>query len=495
MEHKFIISIDQSTQGTKALLFDGCGKLLAREDLAHRQLVNAQGWVSHDLREIADNTVRAVWLLLEKNRISSAQIVAVGISNQRETTAMWDSISGEPLADAVVWQCGRAGSIARDIAKQGFDSIIKEKTGIPLSAYFPAAKMAWLLRQGEGLAERAGRGEICLGTIDSWLIWQLSQEHAFKTDYSNASRTQLMNLKTLAWDEELAGIFGIPMECLAQICDSDAVYGHTTMNGLFENPVPICGVLGDSHAALFGQGCLQPGMSKATYGTGSSLMMNIGGQPIASSHGVVTSLAWKRKGKVDYVLEGNLNYTGAVITWLKEDVGLISFAGETESLAAAANPADRTYLVPAFTGLGAPYWDESAAASISGMTRVTGKAEIVRAALDCIAYQITDLVLAMEQDTGIPMKELRVDGGPTRNRYLMQFQSDISAKLLKIPQAEELSGIGAAYMAGISAGLYSEDELFSNWEGSIFAPSMDKNVRRQKLDGWKKAVAGVLDHT
>lgn len=495
MEHKFIISIDQSTQGTKALLFDGRGKLLAREDLAHRQLVNAQGWVSHDLREIADNTVRAVSLLLGKNRISSAQIGAVGISNQRETTAMWDRISGEPLADAVVWQCGRAGSIARDIAKQGFDSIIKEKTGIPLSAYFPAAKMAWLLRQGEGLAERAGRGEICLGTIDSWLIWQLTQEHAFKTDYSNASRTQLMNLKTLAWDEELAGIFGIPMECLAQICDSDAVYGHTTMGGLFEKPVPVCGVLGDSHAALFGQGCLQPGMSKATYGTGSSLMMNIGGQPIDSSHGVVTSLAWKRKGRVDYVLEGNLNYTGAVITWLKENVGLIGSAGETESLAAAANPADRTYLVPAFTGLGAPYWDESASASISGMTRITGKAEIVRAALDCIAYQITDLILAMEQDTGIPMKELRVDGGATRNRYLMQFQSDISGKLLKIPQAEELSGIGAAYMAGISAGLYSEDELFSNWEGSIFTPSMDVSVRRQKLDGWEKAVAGVLNHT
>ena len=494
VEHKFIISIDQSTQGTKALLFDGCGKMLAREDLPHRQLVNAQGWVSHDLQEIADNTIRAAGLLLKKNAILPSQVAAVGISNQRETTAMWDRRSGKPLDSAVVWQCGRAGNIARDIAKQGFAGIIKEKTGIPLSAYFPAAKMAWLLKQEEGLIGRAQRGEICLGTIDSWLIWQLTQEHAFKTDYSNASRTQLMNLETLAWDEELAGIFGIPMECLAQICDSDAVYGHTAMGGLFETPVPVCGVLGDSHAALFGQGCLQPGMSKATYGTGSSLMMNIGSRPIASRHGVVTSLAWKRKGRVDYVLEGNLNYTGAVITWLKENVGLIGSAGETEALAEAANPADVTYLVPAFTGLGAPYWDESAAACLSGMTRVTGKAEIVRAALDCIAYQITDLIQAMEQDTGIPMKELRVDGGPTRNRYLMQFQSDISDKILKIPQAEELSGIGAAYMAGISAGLYREEDLFSLWEGSIFTPSMDEAVRRQKRDGWKKAVAGVLNH-
>ena len=491
MKQKFIISIDQSTQGTKALLFDGCGKLLAREDQAHRQLVNAQGWVSHDLREIADNTVRAVGLLMEKNGVSPAQIVAVGISNQRETTAMWDRGSGDPLADAVVWQCGRAGSIVRDIAKRGFDSIIKEKTGIPLSAYFPAAKMAWLLGQEEGLTERAGRGEICLGTIDSWLIWQLTQEHAFKTDYSNASRTQLMNLKTLAWDEELAGIFGIPMECLAQICDSDAVYGHTTMNGLFEKPVPICGVLGDSHAALFGQGCLQPGMSKATYGTGSSLMMNIGGQPIPSSHGVVTSLAWKRKGRVDYVLEGNLNYTGAVITWLKKDVGLIGSAGETESLATAANPADRTYLVPAFTGLGAPYWDESAAASLSGMTRVTGKAEIVRAALDCIAYQITDLVLAMEQDTGIPMRELRVDGGPARNRYLMQFQSNIADAGVLVPDSEELSAIGPAYAAGLQLGVWDES-IFGKLNRVSYKPDMDAKKREQKYAGWKKAVASVI---
>ena len=345
MKQEYIISIDQSTQGTKALLFDCEGKLLFREDLPHKQLVNEQGWVSHDLWEIRDNTIRAAKLLMEKASVSPGLIAAVGISNQRETTAMWDRKTGEPLEHAVVWQCGRAAGIVRDIAKKGFGSIIREKTGIPLSAYFPAAKMAWLLQKNAEIRERAESGEICLGTIDSWLLWQLTQEHVFKTDYSNASRTQLMNLQTLGWDEELAEIFGIPMECLPQICDSDSVFGYTLMGGLFEKPVPICAVLGDSHAALFGQGCLLPGMSKATYGTGSSLMMNIGEKPTASSHGVVTSLAWKRRGRVEYVLEGNLNYTGAVITWLKEDMKLIQTAGETEELALSANPADETYLV------------------------------------------------------------------------------------------------------------------------------------------------------
>ena len=491
MKQEYIISIDQSTQGTKALLFDCEGKLLFREDLPHKQLVNEQGWVSHDLWEIRDNTIRAAKLLMEKASVSPGLIAAVGISNQRETTAMWDRKTGEPLEHAVVWQCGRAAGIVRDIAKKGFGSIIREKTGIPLSAYFPAAKMAWLLQKNAEIRERAESGEICLGTIDSWLLWQLTQEHVFKTDYSNASRTQLMNLQTLGWDEELAEIFGIPMECLPQICDSDSVFGYTLMGGLFEKPVPICAVLGDSHAALFGQGCLLPGMSKATYGTGSSLMMNIGEKPTASSHGVVTSLAWKRRGRVEYVLEGNLNYTGAVITWLKEDMKLIQTAGETEELALSANPADETYLVPAFTGLGAPYWDENARAAIIGMSRVTGKAELVRAALDCIAYQITDLIMAMEQDTGIPMKELRVDGGPTRNRYLMQFQSDISGRKLRIPAEEELSGIGAAYMAGIAVGLYQEEVLFGRENGTEFIPEMVELVRKQTVEVCKAAVAKV----
>ena len=501
---KYIISVDQSTQGTKALLFDAKGKLLMRTDLPHRQIVNDKGWVSHDLNEIYHNTVKTVGMLVEKSGIPAEAVEAIGISNQRETTALWDRATGEPLEDAIVWQCGRASSVTAEIEAQGHGELIQKTTGIPLSAYFPAAKMAWLLRndRGAGAAsteaggksriQRAKDGELCLGTIDSWLVYKLTEDHAFKTDYSNASRTQLLNLKTLAWDEAICEIFGVPVCALATICDSDAVYGYTTFEGLFQKPVPIRGVLGDSHAALFGQGCYTPGMIKATYGTGSSLMMNIGEAPVYSEHGVVTSLAWGMQGKVNYVLEGNLNYTGAVITWLKDDVKLIGSAGETEELARSANPKDTTYLVPAFTGLGAPYWDEYAKASLSGMSRTTGKAEIAKAALECIAYQITDLVRAMEQDTGMDIGELRVDGGPTRNGYLMQFQSDIAGTRVNIPDAEELSGIGAAYMAGVSAGLYRQEELAQNMERTVYAPKMEETLREEKYAGWKKAVSGVL---
>ena len=461
MEKRYIIGIDQSTQGTKALLFDREGHLLRRTDLPHRQIVNEKGWVSHDLNEIYRNTVQTVKTLVAESGVAPEEIAGIGISNQRETTAIWDKVTGEPLEEAIVWQCGRASGIAQEIAEQGHAEEIREATGLQLSAYFPAAKMAWLLRNGgEERQKRAADGELCLGTIDSWLVYKLTGDHAFKTDFSNASRTQLFNLKTLAWDEKICEMFGIPACALARVCDSDAVYGTTTMEGLFSEPVPICGVLGDSHAALFGQGCLKPGMIKATYGTGSSLMMNIGDKPIQSSHGVVTSLAWGRGGKVDYVLEGNLNYTGAVITWLKDDLKLISSAKET--------------------------------ASISGITRTTGKAEVVKAALDCIAYQITDLVRAMEQDTGMRIEELRVDGGPTRNGYLMQFQSDITNKRVNIPDAEELSGIGAAYMAGISAGVYDLEKLAGNMKRSVYEPKMDDEIREKKYAGWKKAVDGVL---
>ena len=459
---KYIISIDQSTQGTKALLFDETGSIMRRTDRPHRQIINEKGWVSHDPEEIYSNVLEVVKELLEG--VEKEYVVGLGISNQRETSLAWNRVTGKPYGNAVVWQCARAVDICARVEKAGAAELIRQKTGMNLSPYFPASKIAWLLENEEGAKEAAERHEICHGTIDSWLVYKLTGDHAFKTDFSNASRTQLFNLKTLAWDEKICEMFGIPVCALARVCDSDAVYGTTTMEGLFSEPVPICGVLGDSHAALFGQGCLKPGMIKATYGTGSSLMMNIGDKPIQSSHGVVTSLAWGRGGKVDYVLEGNLNYTGAVITWLKDDLKLISSAKETEGLAREANPADRTYLVPAFTGL----------------------------ALDCIAYQITDLVRAMEQDTGMRIEELRVDGGPTRNGYLMQFQSDITNKRVNIPDAEELSGIGAAYMAGISAGVYDLEKLAGNMKRSVYEPKMDDEIREKKYAGWKKAVDGVL---
>lgn len=492
MDKTYIVSIDQSTQGTKALLFDEAGALLCRSDLPHRQIVNEKGWVSHDLNEIYQNTIRSVHDLIEKSGIEKERIAAVGISNQRETTALWDRRTGEPLNHAIVWQCGRAEEISRRLSEAGYEELIRKKTGIPLSGYFPASKMSWLLKNTPKARELAEEGNACLGTIDSWLLFRLTRGDSFRTDYSNASRTQLFNLETLNWDPQLCSLFEVPIEALATVADSDSCFGYTDFEGYLEHPIPIHGMLGDSHGALFGQGCTLPGMIKATYGTGSSLMMNIGKTPVASEHGVVTSIAWGMDGEIDYCLEGNLNYTGAVVTWLKDDLHMIADAKETQEMAYQANPEDKAYLVPAFTGLGAPYWDAEAKAAIVGVTRTTGQKEIVKAALECIAYQITDLIFAMEQDTEMEIHQLRVDGGPSRNTYLMQFQSDISGKEVCVPAAEELSGIGAAYAAGIGAGIYQKEKLFAASAFTYYHPKMEAFRQKEKYDGWKAAVGQVL---
>lgn len=454
---KYILSIDQSTQGTKALLFDDKGALLCRTDKPHRQIINDKGWVEHDLNEIYANTLQVVKDLVSKAGIDKAEIVALGISNQRETSAYWSRKTGEPLYNAIVWQCARGAAICEGLEKQGYSETVYRKTGIKLSPYFPAAKLAWIFQNVAGVSERSKAGEIAVGTIDSWLVWKLTNGERHQTDYSNASRTQLFNINSLEWDNDLLKIFGLDKNCMAEVTDSDGDFGATDFDGWLDRKIPICGVLGDSHGALFGQGCLNTGMIKTTYGTGSSIMMNTGDKPVFSDAGIVTSLAWKIGGKVNYVLEGNINYTGAVITWLKDGLKLIASPGETESLARAAKRNDHTYLVPAFSGSGAPYWDSHASACIVGMTRSTGKNEIVKAALDCIVYHITDIVEAMRASSGITISGLRVDGGPTRNKYLMQFQSDMLNIPVRVPDAEELSGIGAAYCAEISVGLYGDD--------------------------------------
>lgn len=484
---KYILSVDQSTQGTKALLFDDKGALLCRTDKPHRQIINDKGWVEHDLNEIYANTLQVVKDLVSKAGIDKGEIVALGISNQRETSACWSRKTGEPLYNAIVWQCSRGAAICEGLEQQGYSETVYRKTGIKLSPYFPAAKLAWIFQNVAGVSERSKAGEIAVGTIDSWLVWKLTNGERHQTDYSNASRTQLFNINTLEWDEDLLKIFGLDKNCMAEVTDSDGDFGMTDFDGWLDRKIPICGVLGDSHGALFGQGCLDTGMIKATYGTGSSIMMNTGENPVFSDAGIVTSLAWKIGGKVNYVLEGNINYTGAVITWLKDDVKLIASPGETESLARAAKRNDKTYLVPAFSGLGAPYWDSHASACIVGMTRSTGRNEIVKAALDCIVYQITDIVEAMRLSSGITISGLRVDGGPTRNKYLMQFQSDMLNIPVRVPDAEELSGIGAAYCAGISAGLYGDD-VFKNLKRTLYEPDMAESERKTLYDGWKNAV-------
>lgn len=488
---KYVLGIDQSTQGTKALLFDEEGKLLCRSDLSHKQIVDSRGWVEHDLEEIYKNTIQVVRNLVERAGIDKSELSVLGISNQRETAACWEKETGKPVYNAIVWQCARGAAICDELEQKGVAPMIRERTGLQLSPYFSAAKLAWIFRNVDGVAGKAKEGKIACGTIDSYLVHRLTGGKNFQTDFSNASRTQLFNIRDLKWDAKILELFGIDASCMAQVTDSNGDYGETDFEGFLDRPIPIRGVLGDSHGALFGQGCLEKGMIKATYGTGSSIMMNIGEMPVFTDLGVVTSLAWSMDGKVNYVLEGNINYTGAVITWLKDDVKLITSAGETEALAWAAAENDRTYLVPAFSGLGAPYWDSRASAVICGMTRTTGKAEIVRAALDCIAYQITDIVRVMGEASGINIGELRVDGGPTKNKYLMQFQSDQLGIPVRIPEAEELSGIGAAYAAGIALGIYDRT-IFDKMNRTSYTSKLDENVRRQRYEGWKEAVRMVM---
>lgn len=486
---KYILSVDQSTQRTKVLLFDEQGKLCHRKDSLHRQIINDAGWVSHDGNEIYENMLTAIKELLAETRVVGAEIMALGISNQRETSIAWNRKNGRPLGHAVVWQCNRAQDICEELSD--YKEMVRQRTGIPLSPYFPAAKYAWLLRNVEACREMLQTKDVCLGTMDSYLVFRLT-EGVHKTDYSNASRTQLFHLEQGCYDEELCKLFGIPMECLPEITDSDSCYGQTDLDGLLEKKIPIHAVMGDSHAALFGQECLKEGMLKATYGTGSSIMMNVGATPIYSKNGLASSVGFKVRGQMSYVLEGNLNYTGAVISWLKNNLNLIETDDETEALAYKANPSDNTCIVPAFTGLGAPYWDSNARAAVVGVSRTTGKAEIVKAALSCIAQQISDVVEAMEQDAGITVKELRVDGGPTKNKFLMQLQSDLLGCKVQVPNTEELSGMGVAFAAGMAVGLYT-DKVFDTVTRTSHSAIMQTEERELLRKTWKRAISKVLE--
>ena len=490
---RYLIGLDQSTQGAKALLLDEHGALLRRCDAPHAQIVTEKGWVEHDPIEILNNVCAVTARLLHESGLTAADIAGVGLSNQRETGVCWDRATGEPVCNAIVWQCARAKELCAALESDGLAPLVKERTGINLSPYFTAAKLAWIIQNVPGAKDRNDRGELCFGTVDSWLLHRLSGGKCYKTDYSNASRTQLFNIRTLQWDPDICRAFGINPASLPEVCGSDSLFCQTDFLGALDAPVPIHAVLGDSHAALYGQGCHTRGLVKSTYGTGSSVMMNIGSEFAASEH-IVTSLAWGIGGQVDYVLEGNINYSAAVITWLKDDLGLISNSKDCASLAEAANPEDATYLIPAFSGLGAPYWASNAKASLVGMTRSTRRQEIVRAAEESIAFQITDVLRTMQADSGIPVLELRVDGGPTHDRYLMQFQSDMLGCDILVPDAEELSGLGAAYLAGISLGIYDKATLFARMKRSAYHPQMAADVRARKYDGWQRALQTVL-HT
>ncbi|MBL7005717.1 MAG: glycerol kinase GlpK [Spirochaetia bacterium] len=489
----YFLTIDQGTSGTKALLFTREGKLSHRLDKGHQQFYPQSGWVEHDPEEIFGNTVAAMKAVMEKAGISSRDIICISISNQRETTIMWDRSTGRPVMNAVVWQCRRAEDQCRIIAEAGKGPLVKEKTGLVLSPYFSAAKAQWIIQNVPGAKEKMDAGNLLFGTVDTYIIWKLTGGTVHATDYSNAGRTQLFNIHTLEWDRELLTLFGLDPGCMPEVLSSDSFFGQTR-RGLFETGIPIAGVLGDSHAAFFAQCCTVRGMAKATYGTGSSVMMNVGEEDSLFSEKVVTSIGYALKGDVTYVLEGNINCTGATIKWLVDDLELISSSKEAGILSESVDSNEGVYLVPAFVGLSAPYWNSDVRAVIANLTRGTKKAHIVRAAEESIAYQIQDVIEAMQNDSGISLRELRVDGGPTRDTFLMQFQADITQVPVVRTSIEELSATGAMYMGGLASSVWhtlKEIEQLREVE-RVFTPARSTEWRNRQYDGWKQAVSNLL---
>lgn len=489
-----VLSVDQSTQGTKALVFDSEGRVLAQTARPHEQYVDERGWVEHDPEEIVTNVLACARDVCKKAGVRSGEVRAVGISNQRETCLAWDVEHREPLHRAIVWQCGRARNVCErmEAADPGVGKRVRELSGMALSPYFSAAKFSWLINEIPKVKEAADAGTLALGTMDSWLVFKLCEENPRVTEPSNACRTQLLDIRTAKWSDELCGLFGVPRSALPEVLPSDAVFGHTMMGGLFPEPVPVCGVLGDSQAALAAQNCLAPGDVKATYGTGSSVMMQTGNRLFKSKNGLVSSIAWDLSGERSYVLEGNLNYTGAVITWLRDEMGLIADPGEVEGLIAAANPDDRAYFVPAFTGLGAPWWASDATGLLTGVTRMTGRAEVVKACAECIPYQVADVLDALRADTGLAVGELRADGGVTQNRYLMQFQADVAQADVIVSGLRELSAAGAAYVAGRSAGVWCDNVIYDRVTRSTHVPRIARTERARRMDGWHGAVRRAM---
>ncbi len=482
---KYIVAMDQSTSASKAFLLDETGAIVARHSEAHRQFYPMPGRVEHDAVEICENAVRSIRAVIED--ISPAEIVAIAISNQRETIVIWDPETGEPLCPAIVWQDLRGDGICRRMASH--KDAVFAKTGLALSPYYSAAKAACALEESPDIQRRAKAGQVCIGTVDSYLVFRLTGRKRFQTDISNASRTQLMNLQKRCWDEALCDLFDIPMECLPSIAFSDDDFGETDCLGLPKG-ISITGVMGDSHGAFFGQGCHQRGMAKATYGTGSSVMMNIGDTPILSANGLSTSVGFGFQGKVCYVLEGNATCSGDTLCWLRDELGWVNSVDEIEGIAAAVPDTGGVYLVPAFSGLGAPYFDANARALLWGMSRGTRKAHILRAALESIAFQNAEIIAAMERDVSARLKELRVDGGGSRNGLLMQFQADLLGCPVQCAAARELSAIGVAYMAGLAKGVFASFEDIPSLAGSCvrYEPSIGPDQREALLSGWRGAV-------
>lgn len=485
-----VIAIDQSTSATKAILFSEKLEVLHRINIEHRQYYPAAGWVEHDAEEIYANTLQAIRELLEGGKASAGEITSIAITNQRETVVVWNKDTGKPVSHAVVWQCQRGAEICDCLRAEGHMPVFREKTGLLIDPYFSASGVKWILDRVEGARDSAEKGELLMGTIDSWLIWKLTGGKVHATDYTNASRTLLFNIHTLDWDDRLLELFTVPRSMLPQAKPCDSVFGETDAEGIFRQPIPIAGVMGDSHGALAGQMCFEAGMGKATYGTGSSVMVNIGEKPVAAPEGLVTSVAFAACGKVWYAFEGNVHCTGATLKWMVDELQLIGNSAESEALATSVEDNGGVYFVPAFAGLGAPWWNPAAKAVICGMTLGSGKAHIARAALEAIAYQVKDLVDLMTGQAGIALKELRVDGGPTKNNFLMQFQSDMLDARINRLGIEEASAMGAVVMNGLARGVWkSLDEAAAmRSDDHYIEPAMEEKERKGLHAGWLKAV-------
>lgn len=490
---QYIIAIDQSTSATKAILFNTRCEVINRVNVEHQQYYPQAGWVEHDAEEIYANAVEAVRRLVAETPIEEGATLSLAITNQRETAVVWSVKTGRPIYHAVVWQCQRGAEICRRLKEAGHEKSFLQKSGLMLDPYFSASGVKWILDNVEGARAAAEAGELRMGTIDAWLIWKLTEGKVHATDYTNASRTLLFNIHTLDWDDELLTLFTVPRSMMPEAKPCDAIYGKTTVEGLFPEGIEIAGVLGDSHGALAGQMCFEAGMGKATYGTGSSVMVNIGEEAVAAPEGLVTSVGFAAQGKVFYAFEGNIHCTGATLRWLTDQLQLIGSPAETEALATSVADNGGVYLVPAFAGLGAPWWNSEAKAMIAGMTLGTTKAHVVRAALEAIPYQIKDLVDLMTGQAGVTLKELRVDGGPTKNRFLMQFQADMLAATINRSDIEEASAMGAVVMNGLARGVWqSLDEVAAlRTSENRITPQMAADEREHLYAGWVEAVKMV----
>ncbi|MFR9042858.1 MAG: glycerol kinase GlpK [Intestinibacter bartlettii] len=486
---KYIMALDAGTTSNRCILFDEKGEICSIAQKEFTQYFPKPGWVEHDANEIWSSQLGVAVEAMAKLGIGADDIAAIGITNQRETTIVWDKNTGEPVYNAIVWQCRRTSEYCDTLKDKGLTDKFREKTGLIIDAYFSGTKLKWILDNVDGVRERAEKGELLFGTVETWLIWKLTKGKAHVTDYSNASRTLLFNIKDLTWDKEILEELNIPESMLPEPKPSSCVYGYSDAS-FFGKEIPISGAAGDQQAALFGQTCFNPGEAKNTYGTGCFMLMNTGETPVYSQNGLVTTIAWGLDGKVNYALEGSIFVAGASIQWLRDELRIIESAADSEYMAKKVKDTNGCYVVPAFTGLGAPYWDQYARGTIVGLSRGVNKYHIIRATLESIGYQVNDVLHAMKADSGIDLAALKVDGGASANDFLMQFQSDIINAPVKRPSCVETTAMGAAYLAGLAVGYWnSKEDVIKNWAvNKIFSPIMGEDERERKIKGWNKAV-------